>query len=193
MFALEKLPYATDALEPYISKRTIEFHYLKHHQGYVNKLNELIVGTGFENLPLEEIIELSRNKSEFVDIYNNAGQVWNHNLYWKSLSPDGGKLTDEHWRKRIERDFGSYENFRLLMQTKAVSQFGSGWVWLAEDLQGNLLVYSTSNADNPLIHHHRALLTIDVWEHGYYLDYQNVRAEYVKNVLDNLLNWNAVL
>ncbi len=192
MFNLEKLPYATNALEPYISQRTVEFHYLKHHQGYINKLNELLTNNELNKFSLEDIIKKSYKKIELTDIYNNASQVWNHNFYWHSLNPQGGNLQESTLLKRINSDFGSYENFKLLMHKKAISQFGSGWVWLAEDQHNNLLVYSTSNADNPLIYNHKPLLTIDVWEHAYYLDYQNMRTDYINNVLDNLLNWNNI-
>lgn len=192
MFKLPELPYALDALEPHISKNTVEFHYQKHHQGYVNKLNELTAGTEFENQSLEEIIKKTHNKPEFTDIYNNAAQVFNHNFYWQSLTPNAVKAPEEKALKKIESNFGSLEELKALMLKKATGQFGSGWVWLVQDEHGNLLVYSTSNADNPLIFKHKPLLTVDVWEHGYYLDYQNRRADYVKAVIENLLNWQNV-
>ena len=183
-----ELPYNIDALEPYISRQTIGFHYLKHHKGYVEKLNKLISGTEFETMTLEEIIINAHKKNEHLDIYHNAAQVWNHNFYWQSLNPDGGE-PNKKLLEKIEETFGSYNDFKDIFKQKAMEQFGSGWAWLAEDGNGNLLCYNTSNADNPLIFGHTPLLTIDVWEHAYYLDCQNLRADYVGKVLDNLLNW----
>ena len=188
MIKLMELPYNIDALEPYISRQTIGFHYLKHHKGYVEKLNKLISGTEFETMTLEEIIINAHKKNEHLDIYHNAAQVWNHNFYWQSLSPDGGE-PNKKLLEKIEETFGSYNDFKDIFKQKAIEQFGSGWAWLAEDGNGNLLCYNTSNADNPLIFGHTPLLTIDVWEHAYYLDCQNLRADYVGKVLDNLLNW----
>lgn len=188
MIKLMELPYNLDALEPYISRQTVGFHYLKHHKGYVEKLNKLISGTQFETMTLEEIVIAAHKKNEYLDIYNNAAQVWNHNFYWQSLNPDGGE-PNKKLLEKIEETFGSFNDFKDTMRQKALEQFGSGWAWLAEDSNGNLLCYNTSNADNPLIFGHTPLLTIDVWEHAYYLDSQNLRADYVNKVLDNLLNW----
>lgn len=188
MIKLMELPYNIDALEPYISRQTVGFHYLKHHKGYVEKLNKLISGTEFEAMTLEEIIINAHKKNEHLDIYHNAAQVWNHNFYWQSLSPDGGE-PNKKLLEKIEETFGSFNDFKDIFKQKAIEQFGSGWAWLAEDGNGNLLCYNTSNADNPLIFGHTPLLTIDVWEHAYYLDCQNLRADYVGKVLDNLLNW----
>lgn len=188
MVKLMELPYNIDALEPYISRQTVGFHYLKHHKGYVEKLNKLISGTEFETMTLEEIITNAHKKNEHLDIYHNAAQVWNHNFYWQSLNPDGGE-PNKKLLEKIEETFGSYNDFKDIFKQKAMEQFGSGWAWLAEDGNGNLLCYNTSNADNPLIFGHTPLLTIDVWEHAYYLDCQNLRADYVGKVLDNLLNW----
>lgn len=188
MIKLMELPYNIDALEPYISRQTIGFHYLKHHKGYVEKLNKLISGTEFETMTLEEIIINAHKKNEHLDIYHNAAQVWNHNFYWQSLSPDGGE-PNKKLLEKIEETFGSFNDFKDIFKQKAIEQFGSGWAWLAEDGNGNLLCYNTSNADNPLIFGHTPLLTIDVWEHAYYLDCQNLRVDYVGKVLDNLLNW----
>lgn len=188
MIKLMELPYNIDALEPYISRQTVGFHYLKHHKGYVEKLNKLISGTEFETMTLEEIIINAHKKNEHLDIYHNAAQVWNHNFYWQSLSPDGGE-PNKKLLEKIEETFGSFNDFKDIFKQKAIEQFGSGWAWLAEDGNGNLLCYNTSNADNPLIFGHTPLLTIDVWEHAYYLDCQNLRADYVGKVLDNLLNW----
>lgn len=188
MIKLMELPYNLDALEPYISRQTVGFHYLKHHKGYVEKLNKLIAGTQFETMTLEEIIIAAHKKNEYLDIYNNAAQVWNHNFYWQSLNPNGGE-PNKKLLEKIEETFGSFNDFKDTMRQKALEQFGSGWAWLAEDSNGNLLCYNTSNADNPLIFGHTPLLTIDVWEHAYYLDSQNMRVDYVNKVLDNLLNW----
>lgn len=188
MIKLMELPYNIDALEPYISRQTVGFHYLKHHKGYVEKLNKLISGTEFETMTLEEIIINAHKNNEHLDIYHNAAQVWNHNFYWQSLNPDGGE-PNKKLLEKIEETFGSYNDFKYIFKQKAMEQFGSGWAWLAEDGNGNLLCYNTSNADNPLIFGHTPLLTIDVWEHAYYLDCQNLRADYVGKVLDNLLNW----
>lgn len=188
MIKLMELPYNIDALEPYISRQTVGFHYLKHHKGYVEKLNKLISGTEFETMTLEEIIINAHKKTEHLDIYHNSAQVWNHNFYWQSLNPDGGE-PNKKLLEKIEETFGSYNDFKDIFKQKAMEQFGSGWAWLAEDGNGNLLCYNTSNADNPLIFGHTPLLTIDVWEHAYYLDCQNLRADYVGKVLDNLLNW----
>lgn len=188
MIKLMELPYNIDALEPYISRQTVGFHYLKHHKGYVEKLNKLISGTEFETMTLEEIIVNAHKKTEHLDIYHNAAQVWNHNFYWQSLNPNGGE-PNKKLLEKIEETFGSFDDFKDIFKQKSLEQFGSGWAWLVEDNNGNLLCYNTSNADNPLIFGHTPLLTIDVWEHAYYLDYQNLRADYVGKVLDNLLNW----
>ena len=188
MIKFMELPYNIDALEPHISRQTVGFHYLKHHKGYVEKLNKLIAGTEFETMTLEEIVIAAHKKTEHLDIYHNAAQVWNHNFYWQSLSPDGGE-PNRKLLEKIEETFGSFNDFKDTMRQKALEQFGSGWAWLAEDSNGNLLCYNTSNADNPLIFGHTPLLTIDVWEHAYYLDSQNLRVDYVNKVLDNLLNW----
>ena len=188
MIKLMELPYNIDALEPYISRQTVGFHYLKHHKGYVEKLNKLIDGTEFATMTLEEIVVSAHKKTEYQDIYHNAAQVWNHNFYWQSLNPNGGE-PNKKLLERIEETFGSFNDFKAIFKQKALEQFGSGWAWLVEDSGGNLLIYNTGNADNPLIFGHTPLLTIDVWEHAYYLDYQNLRTNYVEKVLDNLLNW----
>ncbi len=191
MITLPQLPYDVDALEPFISKRTVEFHYFKHHQGYVNKLNELIAGTEFENLPLETIIMRTHGNPEYTAIFNNAAQVWNHNFYWQSLSPNAQKPSEE-LKAKLAETFGSFEELCKLLKEKAVAQFGSGYVWLCKDQKGNLLVSTTSNAENPLVWGHIPLLTIDVWEHAYYLDYQNLRADYLQKIIDNLLDWQNI-
>ena len=181
------LPYKDDALEPYISKRTIEFHYGKHHKAYIDKTNELAGAAGLADLSLEEIIKKTAGSADRISIFNYAAQAWNHNFYWKSMLP-GGSKPDETLTKRINASFGSYDKLVQELQNAAVSQFGSGWAWLVLE-QDELKVTNTSNADNPLVHGQVPLLTLDVWEHAYYLDYQNRRADYVKAVIDNLLNW----
>ncbi len=181
------LPYKEDALEPYISKRTLEFHYGKHHKAYVDNTNQLAGTAGLGSLSLEEIIKKTAGSADRVSLFNNAAQAWNHNFYWKSMLP-GASKPDERLTKMIDASFGSYDNFNKEFQNAAVTQFGSGWAWLVLD-QGKLKVTKTSNAENPLTHGQTPLLTLDVWEHAYYLDYQNRRADYVKAVLDNLLNW----
>ncbi len=180
------LPYASDALEPYISTTTMEFHYGKHHKAYVDNLNKLIAGTLFADLSLEEIIKETAGNEKFQAIFNNAAQAWNHNFFWHCMSADGGKAPKGVLLKKIEDAFGSYDQFCEDFTNAAVSQFGSGWAWLVEDKDGKLSILKTANADTPLAHGLKALLTVDVWEHAYYLDYQNRRADFVKTFLTHL-------
>ena len=187
-FELPALPYALNALEPYISQRTMEFHYGKHHKAYVDNLNRLIAGTPYENMFLEEIVRATVDKPEAAAIFNNAAQAWNHDFFWKSMRPNGGGEPEAALKERIERDFGSVENFKQEFKNAAVSQFGSGWAWLADD-NGTLKVVKTSNADTPLAHGLTPLLTLDVWEHAYYLDYQNLRPSFADAYLEHLINW----
>jgi superoxide dismutase, Fe-Mn family len=185
------LPYAENALEPVISAKTIGFHYGKHHKAYVDNLNKLIAGTEFEGLPLEEIIKKTAGKKEHTGIFNNAAQAWNHTFFWKSLASNGGGKPSEELMKKIEDSFGSFDNFLKELTEAAKTQFGSGWAWLVQD--GNKLkVMKTPNAETPLTMGVTPLLTIDVWEHAYYLDYQNKRPDYVTTVLDKLINWEFV-
>ena len=188
-FVLSGLPYDQNALAPAISAETLMFHYNKHHQAYLDKLNELVLGTEFEGLELEQVILKTAGHADKAGIFNNAAQVWNHDFYWKSLSPKGGgKPTGELGRK-IETDFGGYENFLKLFVEAGMTDFGSGWAWLVED-HGTLKITKTSNAENPLSEGQgKALLTLDVWEHAYYLDYQNRRNDYLKTILDQLIHW----
>ncbi len=188
---LPKLPYAMDALEPHISTDTMELHYGKHHRGYVDKLNKLIEGTHFENLPLEQIIVSARDSAE-IDILNNAAQAWNHAFFWQSLSPSGQSEPDGRIRDLIEDEFGDIDKFKDEFRSAATSQFGSGWTWLVLDA-GKLRIMSTTNADSPVGTHMTPLLTLDVWEHAYYLDYQNERARYVDAFLDTLIDWRFAL
>ncbi len=189
-FTLPSLPYAEDALEPHISARTLSFHYGKHHQAYVTNLNNLIQGTDLEKKSLEDIIRETANKPDKVGIFNNGAQVWNHTFYWHSLSPQGGGVPQGSLGTKIKEDFGSFEDFATLFKQAGVGQFGSGWAWLIVDKDGTLKVTKTPNADLPLVHGQRALLTCDVWEHAYYLDYQNRRPDYMDIFLKNLANWD---
>jgi Fe-Mn family superoxide dismutase len=186
---LPPLPYPEDALAPVISAYTIGFHYGKHHKGYVDNLNKLIAGTELADAPLEKIITATAGVADKQSLFNNAAQIWNHNFYWKSMKPGGGGKPTGELAKQIDAAFGNYDNFKKELATAATTQFGSGWAWLVAE-KGALKVVKTSNADLPLIHGQTPLLTIDVWEHAYYLDYQNRRADYVNAVIDKLLNWD---
>ncbi len=186
--ALPPLPYGEHALAPVISADTLGFHYGKHHKAYVETLNKLIADTALADLSLEEIITRTANDANAVSVFNNAAQAWNHTFYWHSLRPGGGGKPPADIRSRIESSFGSVEDCRKELASAATSQFGSGWAWLVQDA-GALKVMKTSNAQSPLAKGLRPLLTIDVWEHAYYLDYQNRRADYVNAVLDKLVNW----
>jgi Fe-Mn family superoxide dismutase len=188
-YALPPLPYQEDALEPVISTRTISFHYGKHHRGYVNNVNKLVAGTKYAGMPLEQIVIAASGKADEQSIFNNAAQDWNHTFYWQCLKPNGGGEPPMALRRKIEASFGSVEACKKELAKAADSQFGSGWAWLA--LDGDIIkAVKTSNADNPITHGMKPLLTIDVWEHAYYLDYQNRRADYVKGVIDKLINWD---
>lgn len=189
-FTLPPLPYKEDALEPHISARTISFHYGKHHQAYVTNLNNLVAGTELEKQSLEDVIRETAGKSDKVGIFNNAAQVWNHTFYWHSLSAQGGGEPKGSLGERIKKDFGSYEEFGAAFKQAAVGQFGSGWAWLVKDRDGSLKVTKTPNADLPMVHGQQALLTCDVWEHAYYLDYQNRRPDYIDIFLKHLANWD---
>ncbi len=186
---LPPFPYADNALDPTISVKTISFHYGKHHKGYVDNLNKLIADTEFADMTLENIITRTAGKVDKTAIFNNAAQTWNHTFYWRSLKPKGGGEPPAALKKKIEATFGTMDACRKEWSAAAVSQFGSGWAWLVMD--GNALkVVKTANADSPLTKGMKPLLTIDVWEHAYYLDYQNRRADYVNAVLDKLINWD---
>jgi Fe-Mn family superoxide dismutase len=185
MISLMSLPYAQHALEPHLSEKTIQFHYGKHHKGYVDTLNTLILGTPYETQNLEDIIRTSYKKDE--KIFNNAAQIWNHDFYWSSLTPHP-MLPKGTLLHALQRDFGSLEAFLEAFLALGLSQFGSGWCWLVKDVKGTLSVVKTSNADLPWIHGLTPLLTCDVWEHAYYLDYQNLRKDYMV-ALRTLFNW----
>ncbi len=182
-FELPPLPYPQSALEPYVSAETVSFHYERHHAGYVANLNRLTSGTQWEGAELEKVVLGAEGA-----IFNNAAQIWNHTFYWHSMSPDGGGAPSGPVRAAIEESFGSTDEFRRRFADAAVGLFGSGWTWLVAD-NGRLDIVQTSNADLPLLEDRRALLVVDVWEHAYYLDYQNARAAYVEAVLDHLINW----
>jgi Fe-Mn family superoxide dismutase len=185
---LPPLPYADNSLDPVISANTISFHYGKHHKGYVDNLNKLIAGTEFADMPLEKIITETTGKADKTAIFNNAAQTWNHTFYWRSLRPKGGGEPPAVLKQKIEASFGTLDVCKKELATAAMAQFGSGWVWLVLD-SNKLKVVKTANADLPLTKGIKPLLTIDVWEHAYYLDYQNRRADYVNAVLDKLINW----
>lgn len=185
-FSLPELPYAPNALEPIISEKTIGFHYGKHHQTYVNNLNDLVVGTEFENADLDTIVKKSEGP-----IFNNAAQIWNHNFYFLSLTPNKGSQPDEKLMSAINAGWGSFDEFKAEFNKAAVTLFGSGWAWLVKDADGKLSIAKESNAGNPITRGLTPLLTFDVWEHAYYLDYQNRRADHV-NALWDLVDWNVV-
>ena len=195
MIFLPSLPFARDALAPIISEETVNFHYGKHHQAYVDNLNKLISGTSFEEMSLEEIIKISRNQPESVPVFNNAAQIWNHTFYWEGLRPFAETHpTPERLRRRMEEAFGSLETCLKMLKDTTCAQFGSGWGWLVLDSQGKLQIIKTGNAHTPFGEEgHTPLLTIDVWEHAYYLDYQNRRVDHVEAVLKHLVHWEKVL
>ena len=185
-FELIPLTYASDALEPIISKQTIEFHYGKHLQNYVNTLNDLIEGTKFENSPLEQIVSESEGA-----IFNNAGQVLNHNLYFTQFSPNGGGMPSGKLADSINATWRSFDHFKKDLMLKSTSLFGSGWVWLAKDKEGNLVITQEANGSNPIVKGYTPLLGFDVWEHAYYLDYQNRRADHLTEIW-KIIDWEIV-
>lgn len=185
-FELIALPYPTDALEPVISKATVELHHGKHLQGYVNNLNRLIIGTKFEKMPLDEIVRQSDGA-----IFNNAGQTLNHNLYFTQFSPNGQKAPEGKLKEAIDRTWGSFDNFKKEFTKAGAALFGSGWVWLAKNKNGELIIESEANAGNPVTKGLTPLMGIDVWEHAYYLDYQNRRIDHLNDVW-NIIDWKVV-
>lgn len=189
-FELPPLPYDLNALEPHISANTLSFHYGKHHQAYVTNLNGLIEGTELVSKSLEDIIRITASDKDKVGVFNNAAQVWNHTFYWHSMTPQGGGKPKGKLAEKINEDFGSYEEFAKLFKQAGVTQFGSGWAWLVLNKDSKLEIMKTANADLPLIHGKKALFTCDVWEHAYYLDYQNRRPDYVDTFLNHLINWD---
>jgi Fe-Mn family superoxide dismutase len=190
-FQLPPLPYAPDALEPYVSAKTLGFHHGKHHQAYVDNLNKLVAGTPWAGKSLEQIVVESAGVADATALFNNAGQVWNHTFFWQGMKARGGGKPTGRLLERIEKSFGSFDAFKEAFVAAAVGQFGSGWAWLV--LDGDALkIVKTANADTPLAHGQTALLVCDVWEHAYYLDYQNRRKDFVAAFLDHLVNWEFV-
>ncbi|MEH2445436.1 MAG: superoxide dismutase [Nostoc sp.] len=192
VFVQEPLPFDKNALEPYGMKaETFEYHYGKHHKAYVDNLNKLTEGTELADKSLEEVIKTSFKDSSKAGIFNNAAQVWNHTFFWNSLKPAGGGAPTGEIAAKIDKDFGSFDKFKEEFSNSATTQFGSGWSWLIDD-GGTLKVIKTPNAENPLAHGQKALLTLDVWEHAYYIDYKNARPAFIKNFLEQLVNWDFV-
>ncbi|VBB68986.1 Superoxide dismutase [Fe] [invertebrate metagenome] len=190
-FELPSLPYLPNALEPYISARTFEFHHGKHHAAYVTNTNALIKDTPLAGKSLEEVIKSVAGDPDKTSLFNNAAQVWNHTFFWNSMKPGGGGVPTGDLARWINSTFGSLEKFKEEFKSAAVTQFGSGWTWLVLE-NGTLQVTKTANADTPMVHGQKALLTCDVWEHAYYLDYQNRRPDFVQAFLDHLVNWDFV-
>ena len=191
-FELPTLPYADTALEPYYSAKTFSFHHGKHHKAYVDNLNKLLPGSPFENSTLEEIIMAVAGDATKAGFFNNAAQVWNHTFFWNCMKPGGGGAPSGALAAKIDAAFGSYEKFAEQFKAAAVGRFGSGWAWLVLD-GGELKIMSTPNAETPMTGGKKALLTVDVWEHAYYLDFQNRRPDFVQTFLDQLVNWDFVV
>lgn len=190
-FELPSLPYEEGALAPTISSQTVGLHYGKHHATYFKNLNSLVEGTEFADLSLEEVVQKSFGNKEYQKIFNNGGQAWNHIIYWEEMTPGGARQPSGALAQKLEEHFGGFDPFKDQFVQAAGGVFGSGWAWLVES-NGALTIEGMSNAENPLAHGKNTLLGIDVWEHAYYLDYQNRRPDYVKAVLDNLINWDYV-
>jgi Fe-Mn family superoxide dismutase len=188
---LPELPFTKDALAPHITEQTLEFHYGKHHKTYVEKTNTLIEGTDLEGKDLETIIRKAVNDSSMTGIFNNAAQVWNHSFYWQCMKPGGGGTPSGAIADKINADLGGYEKFTEQLKDTGIAQFGSGWVWLVLK-EERLEIVKTGNADTPVAHGLKPLLTIDVWEHAYYLDYQNRRPDYLSTFIQHLINWDFV-
>jgi len=189
-FTLPDLPYPKNALAPTISERTFEFHHGKHHAAYVTNLNNLIKDTPLADKSLEEIIMASAGDASKAGVFNNSAQVWNHTFFWHSMKPGGGGTPSGELAKKIDADLGGFDKFAEAFTQAGVTQFGSGWAWLVVDKGGKLAVTKTPNADLPMAHGQKALLCIDVWEHAYYLDYQNLRPAFIKAFLEKLANWD---
>jgi superoxide dismutase, Fe-Mn family len=190
-FELPPLPYPKNALEPHMSEKTFEFHYGKHHQAYVTNLNNLVKDTPMASQSLEEIIKATAKDESKAGIFNNAAQVWNHTFFWNGMKPNGGGAPSGALAQKIDAAFGSLDKFKEAFKAAAVGQFGSGWAWLVVE-GGTLKITKTPNAVNPMAQGQTALLTCDVWEHAYYLDYQNRRPDFVQTFLDKLVNWELV-
>ena len=190
-FELPSLPYASDALAPYMSSETLDFHHGKHHQTYVTNLNNLVKDSDMQDASLEDIVIKSSKDASMAGIFNNAGQHWNHILFWQCMKPNGGGAMPSELEKRISSDFGSVDQFKEAFVQAGTTQFGSGWAWLAID-NGKLVVTKSANASNPLVEGMKPILGCDVWEHSYYIDYRNKRPDYLKAFLDNMVNWEFV-
>jgi Fe-Mn family superoxide dismutase len=190
-YKLPPLPYAYTALEPYISKNTLEFHHDKHHAAYVNNYNKAVEGTELDNKTLEEAIKAIAKDADKKGVFNNAAQAWNHSFYWNCIKPGGGGTPTGAMADKITADFGSFEKFVEEFKQAGATQFGSGWAWLVLE-NGTLKVVKTSNAENPMTAGQTPLLTMDVWEHAYYLDYQNRRPDYISDFVNKLINWDFV-
>ena len=190
-FELPSLPYEKDALAPYMSSETLDFHHGKHHQTYVTNLNNLVKDSDMQDASLEDIVLKSCKDSSMAGIFNNAGQHWNHILFWQCMKPNGGGAMPSELENRINSDFGSVDQFKVAFVQAGTTQFGSGWAWLAID-NGKLVVTKSANASNPLVDGMKPILGCDVWEHSYYIDYRNKRPDYLKAFLDNLVNWEFV-
>lgn len=190
-FTLPDLPYPADALEPHMSAQTFSFHHAKHHAAYVTNLNKLLEGKPLADASLETVIQESAKDPSMAGVFNNAAQVWNHTFFWNCMKPNGGGKPTGAIAAKIDEDLGGYDAFVEQFKTAATTQFGSGWAWLVLE-NGKLKVTKTPNADLPMVHGQTALLTCDVWEHAYYLDYQNRRPDFVQAFLDNLVNWDFV-
>ncbi|MFH1458725.1 MAG: superoxide dismutase [Candidatus Omnitrophota bacterium] len=188
---LQKLPYPNNALAPYLSLKTIDLHYGKHHAGYVEKLNSLIKGTPLAEEPLESIIKKTAKDDSKSTVFNNAAQVWNHAFYWQCMKPRGGGFPSGAVADKLKADLGGYDKFVEEFKNSGLNQFGSGWAWLVLK-EGKLAVMKTSNADTPIAHGLKPLLSADVWEHAYYLDYQNKRGDYLDAYIKNLINWDFI-
>ncbi|GGZ37770.1 superoxide dismutase [Asticcacaulis endophyticus] len=186
-FELPPLPYAADALEPYMTANTFSFHHAKHHKAYVDNLNKLIAGTPFEGKSLVDIVKESEGTN--AGVFNNSAQVWNHTFFWSSMTPNGGGKPTGKIAEKIDADFGGYEAFAEAFKTAGATQFGSGWAWLVLGAEGKLKIVKTGNAETPFTKGDKPLLTLDVWEHAYYLDYQNLRPKFIETFLDKLVNW----
>jgi Fe-Mn family superoxide dismutase len=188
-FELPALPWVDNALEPHTSQKTISFHYGKHHRAYVDNLNKLVAGTDLEKKSLEEVIRAAHGNPEKAGVFNNSAQVWNHTFFWNSMKPQGGGKPVGDLLAAIEKSFGGYDKFVEQFKTAAVGRFGSGWAWLVLD-SGDLKIVTTANAETPITGNQKPLITCDVWEHAYYLDYQNRRPDFVSTYLEHLVNWD---
>jgi superoxide dismutase, Fe-Mn family len=188
-FVQEALPYDMAALEPHMSKQTFEFHYGKHHAGYVTNLNNLVKDSPMAEMSLEDVVKGSFGDASKAGIFNNAAQVWNHTFFWKSMKPNGGGAPTGALAAKIDADLGGLDKFKEAFKAAGATQFGSGWAWLVND-NGTLKVTKTPNAENPLVYGQTPLLTMDVWEHAYYLDFQNRRPDFISTYLDSLINWD---